>query len=134
MRSVQGGGREVTLAELEKERDRLSKILNESPYFMGRQYFWHRLQIIQAKIGKIKRTPTKEKIMKTECTLGLISRNGDRTNVEMIITLTPHTKDIESKGCVMLSVGKERYEVLLTDLETACRVMRAIGEGVINEV
>jgi hypothetical protein len=67
--------------------------------------------------------------MRIECTFNLVSRNGEGSNVEMVITPTPYIKDAESKGCVMLSVGRETYEVLLTELETACRVMRAQGEG-----
>lgn len=64
--------------------------------------------------------------MIVKCEIDLTTDNGESTNKIMEVTVN-HCH--HPKGCVMLTVGQIRHEVLLTDLETACRVMRAIGEG-----
>jgi hypothetical protein len=63
--------------------------------------------------------------MEIECTINLVSCDGDRTNGVMKITPAPHSRTNSRVG---LWIGESVYEVLLTDLETACKVMRATGE------
>jgi hypothetical protein len=64
--------------------------------------------------------------MIVKCEIDLVSDYGERTNKVLEVTVSPFKDHL---GSVMLTVGEIRHEVLLTDLETACRVMRAQGEG-----